>query len=270
MLPILPKIDPTTQYRQPEPKKVQVKKTVSHNKNAKENSFVEKTLRPLLPKILVLLGVTLILSQVIPLGISVATGYSLSANSSTFLPVTEAFMQNLTSVKFIDPGVAWFEAVVAQNHTQEINTSYKRNMKLSIPNAGINRVTLAANVPGNNATLYDEALKHGVAHLKGTSVPGDPGLSVVYGHSGLATFLVGKSSPQIVFSRLDAVSIGDTMSIDKDGKEIRYVVSGKKIIEPEDLNFMGEQKEKERAILLTCWPLGIGTKRLIIIADRIQ
>ncbi len=269
MLPILPKIEPTVQA-QPQKSSANKRKYTPVQQVIDRKKPVEKTIGPLLPKILVFFGIILVFSQAIPLAWSVFTGYSMSESGKTFSPVTAAFIDKLTSVKYIAPGTEWFEAVVAQNHAIKIDTEYKKTMKLSINNAGIYRVNLAANIPGNNAAIYDDALKHGVAHLKGTSVPGDDGLSVIYGHSGVATFLVGKSSPQIVFSRLDTVSIGDTMSIDRDGKELRYVVSGKKIIEAQDLSFMSEKTDKERAILLTCWPLGIGTKRLIIIADRIQ
>lgn len=269
MLPILPKIVPTTQVNTKKaPIAPVVTYTQTHQPKKKEKS-ASKRVGAMLPKILVFLGIVLTLSQAIPLAWSFFTGYSLSANSSTFLPVPESFIQKLTAVSYIDPGADWFQAVVAQSHTPKIDTEYKKTMKISIGASGINRVNLAANIPGNNAAIYDDALKHGVTHLKGTSVPGDDGISVIYGHSGVAGFFVGRSSPQIVFSRLDTVSIGDTMTIDRDGKELRYVISGKKIIEAQDLSFMSDQTEKEKAILLTCWPLGIGTKRLIVIADRI-
>lgn len=267
MLPILPKNDTTTQVAVPSKRNSASRLCKMHPNN---RSSKEHMVKPLLPKLVVFLGLLLILSQIIPLAFSYYFGYTLSANGSTYVPVSESFLHKLTTVTFIDPGVEWFNAVVAQNTAVEIDTSYKKNMKLTIANASINRVTLASNVPGNNASIYDEVLRHGVAHLKGTSLPGDPGLSVVYGHSGVAGFFAGRSSPQIVFSRLDTVSIGDTMSIERDGKELRYVTSGKKIIEAQDLSFMSEQPGKERIVLLTCWPLGIGTKRLIIIADRIQ
>ncbi|MCC7304514.1 sortase [bacterium] len=269
MLPILPKIEPTIQVIE---KKVPVKVITKHITAAphtEKKKNIEKIIGPFLPKILVFFGVLLILSQILPLTWSLITGYSLTSNSSIFLPVPESFMQKLSAVNYVDPGTAWFEAVVAQNHTSKIDTEYKKTMKITIEKSGITRVNLAANIPGNNAAIYDKALKHGVAHLKGTAVPGDEGLSVIYGHSGVAGFFAGRSSPQIVFSRLDTVSIGDTMTIERDGKELRYIISGKKIIEAQDLSFMSEQTDKERAVLLTCWPLGIGTKRLIVIADRI-
>lgn len=265
MLPIVPKIvQPTQETRSQSFQRTPIKETQSTNKAEKTNK-----LQIVIPKLLVFLGFILVLTQAIPLGISFVSGYYLSENSSAYLPVSDSFMKTLFSITYVDPGSAYFEAVVAKSKASKIDIEYKKNMKLTIANADINRVNLQPNIPGNDATIYDDALKHGVAHLKGTSLPGDPGVSVIYGHSGVAGFLVGKSSPEIVFSRLDTVSIGDTMSIERDGKELRYVVSGKKIIEPQDLAFMSESGDKERAILLTCWPLGIGTKRLIIIADRI-
>jgi len=269
MLPILPKIDATTQVVARQKKiAAQVKQPMPRNNENK--SLTERVVRPMLPKLLVVLGIILVMTQAIPLAFSYYYGYTMSTNGATYVPVSESFLQKLTSITYTDPGADWFNAVVAQSPAVEINTAYKKSMKLTIANTSINRITLASNVPGNNAAIYDEALKYGVAHLKGTTLPGDPGISVIYGHSGVAGFFAGRSSPQIVFSRLDTVSIGDTMTIDREGKELRYVVSGKKIIEAQDLSFMSEQPGKERAILLTCWPLGIGTKRLIIIADRIH
>jgi LPXTG-site transpeptidase (sortase) family protein len=266
MLPILPK---TVHKSQGIGEHRHKKHPVISASTSNEEKTMRKTLKPVLPRLLLLLGVILVLTQVIPLAFSYYFGYVLSANGKAFLPIPQSFLERLTDVDYIEPGVDWFESVVAQSQPIEIDLAYKRKMTLNISHAGLTNINLATNVPGNNPSIYDEALKHGVAHLRGTSVPGDAGTSVIYGHSGVATFLTGKSSPQIVFSRLDTVSIGDTMSIERDGKELRYVVSGKKIIEPQDLSFMSEQKGKERAVLLTCWPLGIGTKRLIIIADRI-
>lgn len=259
MLPILPKIDTRQQ---------------GAKQNSQQSAVVKRTKKKttsysLFPRLLLIGGLVLILSQIIPLGWSMLAGLPLSSTSAMFMPVTQEFIERLGTTKYIDPGSDWFEAVVAQNHSLVIDTDYKKSMKLSIPRANIMRINLAANIPGSNPEIYDEALKYGVAHLKGTAVPGDNGLTVIYGHSGVTGFFAGRSSPQIVFSRLDAVSIGDTMTIERDGKELRYVVSSKKIIEAQDLGFMTDSTEKERAILLTCWPLGIGTKRLIVIADRI-
>jgi LPXTG-site transpeptidase (sortase) family protein len=262
MLPILPKIDTTTQVNALQGSKALLKKAVIVTKspvNRKDSS---------LPKIFFVISLILITSQVIPLAWSIFLGWKLSNNNGTYMPISAIFLSKLSSVSYTEPGADYLTAVVAQNQTPVIDQDYSKQLKITIPSAGISNINLGTNVPGNKPELYDEVLKHGVAHLKGTSVPGDIGTTVIYGHSGVAG-LLAKSNPQIVFSRLDTVSIGDTMSIERDGKELNYVVSGKKIVDPQNLTFMGDQDTKERAILLTCWPLGIGTKRLIVIADRI-
>lgn len=253
MTPILPKSVTQTQGRTKE-----TPQTAEYRRKAA------------LPRLFVIIGIILLATQLIPLSWSIITGASLSASSAGFMPVTQSFLQSLTSVTYIDPGAAYFESIVAEAKAPVINTTYKKDLKLTIAHANINNVTVATNITGTNAGIYDEVLKHGVAHLKGTPLPGDPGTTVIYGHSGIGGLLVGHNNPEIIFSRLDSVSIGDTMSIMRDGKELRYLVSGKKLVDPQDLSFMENADSTERAVLLTCWPLGIGTKRLIIIADRVQ
>ena len=49
---------------------------------------------------------------------------------------------------------------------------------------------------------------------------------------------------------------------------MEYVVRRKKIIEPEDFSVLQPTGDKETVTLMTCWPLGIGTKRLIVVAER--
>lgn len=262
MLPILPKTE----------QQIQEKKRATPIFPTKKIPVVTKkapTKSPL-PTILFATGMLLLLSQVIPLILSFLTGISLSQQNGIFVPVSAQVIEQLTAVRYIDPGEQYLTAVISENTQPVINTSYSKAMKLSLVNSDISRVQLTPNVPGNKAEVYDEVLKHGVAHLKGTSVPGDPGLSVIYGHSGVSNFFSGKNNPQIIFSRLDTVSIGDTMTIERDGKELSYVVSGKKIVDPQDLSFMDQASSRERAVLITCWPLGIGTKRLIVMADRLQ
>jgi len=41
-----------------------------------------------------------------------------------------------------------------------------------------------------------------------------------------------------------------------------------KIVDPDDFDILNQQGDKETVTLMTCWPLGIGTKRLVVIAER--
>jgi sortase A len=100
-------------------------------------------------------------------------------------------------------------------------------------------------------------------------LPGDGGNSFIYGHSSVESFFnVNPNNPEIIFSRLENAEIGQKVKINKDGKDFNYTIRTKKIVEPDDLSILQPKGNKETVTLMTCWPLGIGTKRLILVAER--
>jgi len=212
----------------------------------------------------------LILFQGVPLAFAAMQDQLNNSSRDSILPVSDSFLKQLTETVFIAPGKDYLTAVVdSAPMTAIIDTNYSTEMTISIPKVKINNIKLSPNVPGSDAAFYDAILKKGVAHLKGTPLPGAGGSSVIYGHSGQTGIFGNRNNPQIIFSRLDSVSVGDEITIEKDSNSLQYIVSARKIVVPEDLAFTNEASQKERLILLTCWPLGIGTKRLVIIAERI-
>ena len=62
--------------------------------------------------------------------------------------------------------------------------------------------------------------------------------------------------------------VGEEVDITKDEKVLKYIVRSKKIVSPDDFSILESQKGKETLTMMTCWPLGIGTKRLIVVAER--
>ena len=117
--------------------------------------------------------------------------------------------------------------------------------------------------------VYNQFLKNGVAHFRGTPIPGDGGNSFIYGHSAVeAFFRRHQDYPETIFSRLDGIDIGQDVEIEKEGTILRYIVRSKKIVDPDDFTVLQTNRDKENITLMTCWPLGIGTKRLIITAER--
>ncbi len=67
---------------------------------------------------------------------------------------------------------------------------------------------------------------------------------------------------------MDGIDIGQDVEIEKEGTILRYIVRSKKIVDPDDFTVLQTNRDKENITLMTCWPLGIGTKRLIITAER--
>ncbi|KKU23326.1 MAG: SrtC [Microgenomates group bacterium GW2011_GWA1_46_15] len=119
---------------------------------------------------------------------------------------------------------------------------------------------------------YEEALKHGVAHAKGTGLPGDDGginkTIVIFSHSTNGSWNITKYNA--LFYSLKDLKEEDQIQVWFWGKEYWYKVKEKKVIEPNDVSFLKPQMDTEKLILQTCWPPGTISKRLLIVAERVQ
>jgi sortase A len=77
-----------------------------------------------------------------------------------------------------------------------------------------------------------------------------------------------KDLPETIFSRLNDIDIGQKIVVNRDDNVLEYTVRNKKIVEPDDFTILQPIQSKETITLMTCWPLGIGSKRLIVVAER--
>lgn len=96
----------------------------------------------------------------------------------------------------------------------------------------------------------------GPGHLVHTAEPGEPGNVVISGHRD--TF----------FRHIHELEKGDQIYIDRGGKRLVYEVTGKKIVEPDDVAVTNPTKDSELT-LITCYPtyyIGPAPKRLIVSA----
>jgi sortase A len=120
------------------------------------------------------------------------------------------------------------------------------------------------NVDPNNQTIYDEALKHGVAQAKGTSLPGESGTVYLFAHSsGLPWELTHFNT---IFLRLGELEKGDVITVRRNGKNYNYIVYDKKTVDPSQVSYLTESK-KEQLILQTCTPIGTSLYHLLIFAN---
>ena len=150
-----------------------------------------------------------------------------------------------------------------------VDTEYKKDMYITIEGIEINNIKISPNVESSEESIYNQYLKDGVAHFKGTPLPGDGGNSFIYGHSAVESFFSRhKNLPETIFSKLDGIDIGQKIVVTKDDKVLEYIVRNKKIVDPEDFTILQPVNDKETVTLMTCWPLGVGTKRLVVVAER--
>ena len=108
----------------------------------------------------------------------------------------------------------------------------------------------------------DNVLDKGSAHMEGTSFPiGGAGThAVISAHSGYPR--------QKFFDDIDKVKKGDTFSITVLNKKLEYKVKKINIVKPSDTSHTRVQQGKDLVTLVTCYPYGVNTHRLLVIAER--
>lgn len=256
------------------------------NIQTEDQAKVKKT-RIYISVILASVGLIIILSQVVPLAKSYVDGLIEQVRADSKVePVPESYKTYIESqLAYYDPGKSYFANLSTElgtlateqyydpvTQTQKdivVDKEYDKPMYIDISSIGISNIKISPNVDSYDETIYNKYLKQGLAHFKGTPLPGDGGNSFIYGHSAVESFFNSHQSlPETIFSRLSNIDIGQEVDIKKDDKVLKYIVRSKKIVSPDDFSILEEQNNKETITMMTCWPLGIGTKRLVVIAER--
>lgn len=136
---------------------------------------------------------------------------------------------------------------------------------IDIPKIGA-KMSIIPEVDAFSKDEYTKALEKGVAHAKGTKLPGEQGLVYLFAHSYDSPLRI--TSYNTVFFKLGQLEKGDQILIRRSGKDYRYRVSEKKVIWPSELKYL-TQNTKDELILQTCTPIGTSLKRLLVFAQPV-
>lgn len=110
-------------------------------------------------------------------------------------------------------------------------------------------------------------LVKGLAHLPGSSLPGEKGNVFISGHSALSPLFALKSIP---FSKLSDLKKGDQITLETPGSKFVYEVLDFKIVDPSNLSVIQAPEDRGRYIsLMTCVPPGLNVKRLVVLGKMI-
>jgi LPXTG-site transpeptidase (sortase) family protein len=120
-------------------------------------------------------------------------------------------------------------------------------------------------VDPNNQVIYDEALSHGVAQAKGTSLPGEKGTVYLFAHSSGPPW--DETYFNTIFLRLGELQSGDQIILRRNGKNYMYVVFDKKVVNPWQVTYLTNSK-KTQLIIQTCTPVGTSLYRLLVFATQ--
>ncbi len=108
-----------------------------------------------------------------------------------------------------------------------------------------------------------DSLERGTGHLLGSSLPvgGESVHTIITGHSGMAS--------QKMFTDLEQLEVGDVFYLHVLDAVLAYQVYFKEPVLPHDSSRLGIQQGKDLCTLITCYPTGVNTHRLLVQGERI-
>ncbi len=106
-------------------------------------------------------------------------------------------------------------------------------------------------------------LEKGVGHLRTSSLPvgGANTHCVLTGHTGLPS--------SMLFTDLDKLEVGDMFYIKVLDDILAYQVCEVQVVDPTDTSALAIQQGRDLVTLLTCYPYGINSHRLLVTGERV-
>jgi len=100
----------------------------------------------------------------------------------------------------------------------------------------------------------------------GTSIPGENGTAVIFGHSTLPQLFDPKNY-KTIFATLHTIKIGDEIEAIVNGIGRKYKVFSITITSADDTNILSQSFDRSYITLITCTPPGTVWKRLVVRAS---
>jgi LPXTG-site transpeptidase (sortase) family protein len=115
-------------------------------------------------------------------------------------------------------------------------------------------------------SVLEERLNEGAVFYPGSALPGQPGNTVIFGHS--APFGWPKANYNWIFSDINNLEKGDEIFVFFDNKKHSYKVTKKDILEKgEEVPLESLRENTNSLVLVSCWPPGKDYKRIAVWAE---
>ena len=123
--------------------------------------------------------------------------------------------------------------------------------------------------PTIDENLIENNLQDGVVHYPITAYPGQNGNGAIFGHSSNNILNPGKY--KFAFVLLHTLQVGDTFTLDYQGRAFVYEIFQRKIVPPSDVSVLNNIPGHSATFtLITCDPPGTSINRLIVVGDQIS
>jgi len=147
-----------------------------------------------------------------------------------------------------------------QTNLNQTTVSSLQPYTISIPKLKIDQAKVV---------IGGDDLKKSLVQYPNTATPGQPGNTVIFGHSVLPQFFNPKSYLTI-FSTLFKLKQGDEIFVNYDKVNYKYVVEQMFEVQPSDLTVLEQRYDGRFLSIITCSPPGTYLKRLIIKAKIVD
>ncbi len=155
-----------------------------------------------------------------------------------------------------------------KSNSKDVKTTYtdKQNT-LEIPKISLSVPIVFAT--STNPNVIHSQLDSGVVYYPGSVYPGQNGQIVILGHSAPPGWPTIKHD--WVFTNLDKLKAGDTVSIDLNNKQYTYVVKQEAIIKRgSDVPVDSASINNNVLTLISCWPPGKDYQRITVQAELVN
>lgn len=151
-----------------------------------------------------------------------------------------------------------------ENYPETAITPLYTDFGLVIPKLNINAKVIK-DVDPYIPSIYQKALTQGVAHAKGTVLPGQEGNTFIFSHSSENFYQALHYNS--IFYLLPKLEIGDKIILYYEDQPYEYTVTSKQIVSPDDTAFLENDTKVKTLTLMTCYPPGLNSQRFIIVAN---
>ncbi len=201
----------------------------------------------MMPFVFLVLGSLFLLSVFWPILNYEFKSQGFSANK--LISPVEVLGDSTTVIDYSQPS-SWFPTAPSLSPQNSKITHYS----LSIPKLKIDKAVVQ---------VGGQDLMNSLVHYPGTSLPGQYGNAVIFGHSVLPQFFNPKNY-KTIFSTLPTLKKGDEIFIDFDGILYRYQVTNLEEVAPDNVTVLEQRYDSEYLSLITCVPPGTYLRRLVV------
>ncbi len=238
------------------------------------------SLKKLIPTIMITVGASLLISVGYPIISYELTIARTSKRQGIITPVPKESISRAKGI--ISPTIGQNPQVLAESTTNlpsstidysKITNWFNFNKPQSfLSPSNITHYTLSIpklRIKDALVTVGGDDLDVSLIHYGGTAYPGEPGNTVVFGHSVLPQFY-NPNSYRSIFSMIPTLKPGDEVKVSFDGISYKYVVYDYYEVSPDEVDILEQRYNQKDLTLVTCTPPGTYWRRGIVKAKLQQ